>query len=94
MTAYLALEHARIFRRLLVKRCGVLAVVVAGVSVLWLSPFAFWFSVGLCVAAPVSAWMAELGYERRLARLLDAVPGQAAQVVTAADARDELERKS
>ena len=39
MAAYLALERARIFRRLLVKRFGVLAVIVAGVSFLWLSVF-------------------------------------------------------
>jgi Flp pilus assembly protein TadB len=77
MAAHLALEHARIFRRLLVKRFGVLAVIAAGVSFLWLSVFAFWFSVALCVVVPAWAWMVELRYERRLARRLDAVPGQA-----------------
>jgi hypothetical protein len=85
MAAYLALEHARIFRRLVVKRFGVLAVIVAGVSVAWLSVFACWFSVGLCAAVPAWAWIVELGYERRLARLLNAVPAQAMHVVTAAD---------
>jgi hypothetical protein len=85
MAAYLALERARIFRRLLVKRCCVLAVIFAGVSVLWLSVFAFWFSVAVCVAVPAWAWSVELGYERRLAMGLDAVPGQARHVVTPAD---------
>ena len=85
MAAYLVLEHARIFRRLLVKRVGVLAVIVGGVSVLWLSVFAFWFSLGLCAAAPAWAWTVELRCERRLARRLDGVPGQAVHVSTAAD---------
>ena len=77
MADYLALERARIFRRLLVKRFGMLAAILAGVSFHWLSAFASWFSVGLCVAAPVWAWIVELGCERRLARRLDKVPGQA-----------------
>ena len=85
MAAYLALEYARIFRRLLVKRFAVMAVIVGGVTISWLSMFAFWFSVGLCVAVPAWAWIVELGHERRLARRLDAVPGQAMHVVSAAD---------
>lgn len=94
MADYLALERARIFRRLLVKRFGVLAAVFAGVSVHWLSAFASWFSVGLCVAAPVWAWMVELGCERRLARRLDEVPGQAVRVVESAPDERPLARKS
>jgi len=81
---YLALERARVFRRLLVKRFGVLAAVFAGVSLLSMPAFAFWFSVGLCVVAPVWAWIAELGCERRLARRLNEVPGQAMHVVESA----------
>lgn len=84
MAAYLALERARIFRRLLVKRFGVLAVIVAGVSFFWLSVFAFWFCVGLCVVAPTWSWIAELGCEHRLARLLDQIPRQAVHVVESA----------
>ncbi len=81
MADYLALERAKVFRRLLMKRCGVLAAIVAGISVHWLSAFASWFSVGLCMAVPVWAWMVELGCERRLARRLDEVPGRAVQVI-------------
>lgn len=81
MADYLALERARIFRRLLVKRFGVLAAMVAGVSFFWLSALACWFGVGLCAVAPGWAWIVELGCERRLARRLDEVPGQAVHVV-------------
>ena len=94
MADYLALERARIFRRLLVKRFGVLAAIVGGVSFLWLSAFASWFSVGLCAAAPVWAWIVELGCERRLARRLDEVPGHAVHVVESAAPTRALVRKS
>ena len=80
MADYLALERARVFRRLLVKRFGLLALIL-GVSVVWLSAFAFWFSIGLCVAVPIWAWTVELGCEQRLARRLDEVPRHAVQVV-------------
>jgi hypothetical protein len=89
MADYLALERARIFRRLLVKRFGVLAVVFAGVGFYTLSVFASWFSVGLCVAVPVCAWIVELGCQSRLARRLDEVPGQAVHMVESA-APDEI----
>jgi hypothetical protein len=84
MAAYLALERARIFRRLLVKRFSGLAMIVAGVSFLWLSVFPLWFSVGLCVVVPTWSWIVELGCEHRLARLLNEIPGQAMHVVESA----------
>lgn len=84
MAAYLALDRARIFRRLLVKRFGLLAIILAGVSVLWLSVFALWFSVGLCILAPTWFWIVELGCKQRLARLLNEIPGQAMHVVESA----------
>jgi Flp pilus assembly protein TadB len=67
---YLAAEQARTIRRLLVVRFAALALVMVGVGVLWLSPFALAFCVGLCVVAPIWAWVAERKYERRLARRL------------------------
>jgi hypothetical protein len=73
---YLALERIRVFRRLLVKRFGILTVIVAAVSLAWLSRFALWFSVGLCLTPPVWAWTIELRRERRLAARLNDVPGQ------------------
>jgi hypothetical protein len=87
MADYLALERAKIFRRLLVKRFGVLATIL-GISFYWLSALASWFSVGLCMAVPVWAWMAELGCERRLARRIDEVPGRAVQVIDATAPND------
>ena len=78
---YLALERAKVLRRLLVKRVGGLAALIAAVSVFWLSAFAFWLSLGLCAVAPVWAWMVELRCERRLAHRLDEVPGDTMHVV-------------
>ena len=72
---YLALEGARIVRRLLVKRFTVLAAIFAGARYVGLPAFASWFSVGVCVAAPAWAWIVELTYERRLARRIDELPG-------------------
>jgi Flp pilus assembly protein TadB len=80
MSDYLALERARMFRRLLVKRVGVLAVVVGVVASLWLSRFVFWFSLGLCAAVLVWAWILEMGVERRLARRLDGLPTHTAEL--------------
>ena len=95
MADYLALERAKTFRRLLTKRFGVLAAIFAGISFYRLSAFAAWFSVGLCVAVPVWAWIVELGCERRLARRLATVPGQTVQVVESAAPSDvPLVRKS
>ena len=74
---YFALERVRIYRRLFVVRFGLLAVAfgVAGIGFHWLSPVATWASVAICLAAPLSAWIAELRYDRRLARLLEEVTG-------------------
>ena len=71
----LALEGARIVRRLLVKRFTVLAAMFAGARYMGLPPLASWLSVSVCIAAPVWAWIVEIRYERRLARRIDEVPG-------------------
>jgi hypothetical protein len=83
MADYLALEEARIFRRLLVVRFGILAFIagIAGAVLHWLSPFASWFSVGVFLVPPVSAWIIELRRDRRLARRLDELPEGATHVV-------------
>lgn len=95
MADYLALERATLFRRLLMKRFGVLAAIFAGISFYWLSAFASWCGVGLCMAAPAWAWMIELGCERRLARRLDEVPGRTVHVIdSAAPKREPLVKKS
>jgi hypothetical protein len=83
MADYLALEEARIFRRLLVVRFGILAfiAVIAGAVLHWLSPFASWFSVGVFLVPPACAWIIELRRDRRLARRLYELPEGAARVV-------------
>jgi len=74
---HLALEHAQIFRRLLVTRCGLLALATAvmGLVFHWLSPFASWFSVGVFLMPPAWAWVVEIRRHARLRRRLDVRPG-------------------
>ena len=93
MADYLALERARIFRRLFVTRCAVLAGIVAAVSFSWLSAYASWFSIGLCVVPPVWAWIVERGCELRLARHLAEVP-EGTDVVSEQDYAPPVARKS
>jgi Flp pilus assembly protein TadB len=83
MADYLALEEARIFRRLLVTRFGILAFIaaIAGAGLHWLSPFATWFGVGVFLVPPVWAWIVELRRDRRLARRLDDLPAAATHLV-------------
>jgi anti-sigma factor RsiW len=76
MAEYLALERARTYRRLFVIRFGLLALVAAvvGFGFHWLSVFASWSSVGLCLVPPTWAGVAEFRNSRRLARSLEAIP--------------------
>jgi hypothetical protein len=77
MADYLALDHARILRRLLVKRFGLLAVGVAilGIVLRILAPIPTWLGVGVFVTPPFWAWIVELRRDWRLARRLTRVPG-------------------
>src|SRR5688500_12012527 len=77
MADYLGLERARIFRRLLVTRFGllVLAVAVIGGVFHWVPAFATWFSVGVFLVPPMWAWIIQLRREARLARRVEEVPG-------------------
>jgi len=72
---YLALDRARGFRRLLVKRCGLLVLGALAVATLvtGLSPFARSTPLALLVAPPVVAWIVELRFEYRLSRRLDRI---------------------
>lgn len=81
MTAYLAAERARMFRRLSIVRFGLLAVFVAAIGLGFhrLSPFASWLTVGLCLAVPAWAWGFELLCDRRLTRRLEGVEAAEAQ---------------
>jgi hypothetical protein len=77
LAQYLALDRARIFRRLLVTRFGMLALVAAVLGTVFhrFSPFARWFTIGLFLFPPTGAWIAELKLERGLSRRLDGVDG-------------------
>jgi hypothetical protein len=77
MADYLALERARIFRRLLVTRFGLLAagVLLLGTVGRVVPPTPMWFGVGACVTPPLWAWIVELRRHWRLARRLEQVPG-------------------
>jgi hypothetical protein len=76
MRDYLALERARVYRRLFVRRFGLLAATlgVAG-GLRWMPTVATWFSVAVCLAIPLSTWISEITCGRRLTRRLDQVPG-------------------
>ena len=68
MADCMALEHVRVFRKLLVKRCGVIALVISisGVLLGLLHSFAYWFSMGIFVLTPAGAWIVERRQERGL----------------------------
>ena len=65
---YLALDRARLLRRLMVPRFGLLALTAGLLETLihGFSVFARSFTVGLCLLPPVWAWIVELTRERRL----------------------------
>jgi hypothetical protein len=79
---HLALERAHIVRRLLLTRCGMIALVIAIAGGFgWLPPLPCWVGVGLFLLAPASAWVVELRLERRLARRLEESPDTTKHVV-------------
>jgi hypothetical protein len=74
---YLALDRARIVRRLMVARCGLLALAAGTLetTVHGFSPLARMLTVALCLVPPAWAWVAELVYSRRLLRVSRTLPG-------------------
>jgi hypothetical protein len=84
MADYLALERVRTFRRLLMIRCGLLAVATAliGFGLHWLTAFASWFSITAFLTLPASAWILEIRRNARLGRRLEDVPGGMTRVVS------------
>jgi len=85
MADSLALEHVRVFRQLLVVRCGVIAagIAVTGLILGLLHSFGYWFSLLLFVAAPACSWVVERRRERQLARRLQLLADRAMDVVAA-----------
>jgi hypothetical protein len=79
LAAYLALDRARVFRRLFVIRFGLLAGISALVAFIvpGLSAAARWLPPMLFLAPPTWAWVVELRLARHLARHLDGVNGTA-----------------
>jgi hypothetical protein len=77
LSDYLALDRARIIRRLMVARFGFLAVLAALLETVFrgFSPFARVVTVALCVVPPLYARIVELARERRLSRRIDCVDG-------------------
>jgi hypothetical protein len=73
LAEYLALDRARILRRLFVVRFGLLAGVSAVVALVvpGLSALARWLPPLLFLTPPLGAWLVELRTARRLARHLD-----------------------
>jgi Flp pilus assembly protein TadB len=96
MADYLALERARIVRRLLVRRFGLLALIVAvaGAGFHWLPPFASWFSVGIFLVPPASAWIVEVRRDRQLARRLEELPDAVSHLVPVSADRKKVVKSS
>ena len=65
-----ALESAQVFRRLLVPRCLLLAVLVGAADALWPAPVPWWLAASVCLLVPAWLRVVELIYERRLSRRL------------------------
>ena len=77
LSAYLALDRARIRRRLMVARFGLLAVLAAllETSFRGFSPLVRLFTVALCLFPPAWARMVEFAHERRLSQRIEAIDG-------------------
>ena len=77
LSDYLALDRARIVRRLMVARFGVLALLAVLLETVFrgFSSSARVFTVALCLIPPVWARIVELGRERRLSRRIERVDG-------------------
>jgi len=75
LTDYVALDRARMFRRLLVTRFGilVLAAVAVALAAPGLSMVARTIPIGLFLAPPAWAWIVELRLEHRLSDALEGV---------------------
>jgi hypothetical protein len=76
MADFVAVEHARVIRRLLLTRFGFLALIAGllGATFHHLTSFAWSFSIGAFLAPPTWAWLIELRRSRQLARRLAGIP--------------------
>lgn len=76
---YLALDRARILRRLMVVRFGLLALVAVLLETIihGFSLFVRWFTIALCLMPPLGAWVVELSRMRRISRAFRTLSGHA-----------------
>jgi hypothetical protein len=86
MNDYLALERARVNRRVCVFGFGLLAIVLGIIGIVThRGPSnTSWLSVALCGVAPAWAWVEELRCATRLSRYLANLPGLTTQTVPSA----------
>jgi hypothetical protein len=79
LAEYLALDRARIQRRLMVPRFSLLALAAALLETVihGFSPIARLLTVGLCLVPPTWAWFVELVWTRRVVQTARALPDQA-----------------
>ena len=91
---YLALDRARVVRRQLVTRLGLLALLALAVdfAVPNLSLFARWLPLALLAVPMLWAWVVELRVEHRLTQKLDDVGGVSTHAV-ATDANAPVIRR-
>jgi len=75
LSDYLALDRARMFRRVLLKRFGLLALgsVAMAIAITGWPLLIRWIPVALFIAPPLVAWLAELRVEHRLSRRCEGV---------------------
>jgi len=85
MAESLALEHVRVFRQLLVVRCGAIALGIAftGLILGLQHSFGYWFSMLVFLAVPACTWVVERRREWQLARRLQLMSEPAMDVVAA-----------
>lgn len=80
---YVAIDRARLLRRALVTRFGILSMLAATAGQFASGPFgiARWLPAGVCLVPPTWAWIAELRLNRRLTRRLEQVEGAVTEKV-------------
>lgn len=83
LSDYLAVDRARVRRRLMVARFGVLALGAAVLEtfVRELAPFVRLITIGLCLVPPAWARIVEIRSRRRLSRRIEGVPGAVSYAV-------------
>jgi hypothetical protein len=95
LAAHLALDRARFFRRLLVRRCGMLAWLATLLGIVHgFSLPARLIMFGMCLLPPAWAWIVELRVERHLSHRLAGAEALATHnVLASAGSRGRQDKK-